>query len=321
MADLRDVRTVFMGTPTFAVLSLEALSSAGVPLVGVITKPDQPSGRGRGVLPSAVGRRARELGIPLFKPPDLKKEENRRFLRDLQPDLIVVVAYGKMLPRDVLNLPRFGAVNVHFSLLPRWRGPSPVPAAILAGDTETGVTIMKLDEGMDTGPVLTAELVPIGPDDTTAALLPRLADLGVRLLIPALAQYVAGTVSPIPQNETHATICPLLWKGDGLIDWTRPAEEIARLIRAYDPWPGAYTSWNGARLLVGRARALTPPWGRSARFGARPGSVIPYDDGVVVTTGKGVLELVTVQLEGKKSLVTKDFRNGFPHFPGSVLGL
>lgn len=314
---LSDVRVVFMGTPQFAVPSLNALVNTGVQVVGVVTQPDKPAGRGGKVFPSPVKVRTQELGIRLFQPKGLKKEENRKFLWELKPDLLVVAAYGKILPKEVLELPKFGAVNVHASLLPKYRGPSPITAAILHGDAETGVTIMKLDEGMDTGPLLEEDRVTIAPEDTTAALLPRLADLGARLLMKTLKPYLRGELFPAPQDETRATICPMLKKEDGLIDWTQPAEHIARMVRAYDPWPRTWTAWNGQRLIIRKAISANTP----RRPEAAPGTVLQDTDGVRVATGEGTLLLQEVQREGRKPLPAEEFVRGCPHFVGALLAL
>ncbi len=332
MAALREIRVVFMGTPAVAVTVLEALTqyrpptsakaTVGLRVVGTVTQPDRPSGRHQRVQESPVAKRATELSIPVFKPKGLKKEENRKFLWDVKPDLLVVAAYGKILPKEVLDLPKFGAVNVHFSLLPRWRGPAPVPAAILAGDAETGVTIMKLDEGMDTGPLLAQERFPIGPTDTTATLLPTLAGIGARLLVPTLEQYLAGQLTPAPQDNTEATVCPMLKKDDGLIDWTKPAEYIVRMVRAYDPWPGTYTTWRGERLLLRNVRILkTSDDGPPSNSGSFPnGTVLRIGETLAVQTGDGLLGLDAVQIEGGKTLPAAQFVNGFPQFVGSRLG-
>lgn len=313
---LQQARTVFMGTPAFALPSLNGLSNAGARIVGVVTQPDKPAGRERAPQESVVAKRAVELRLPVFKPEGLRKEEQWKFLRTLRPDLLVVVAYGKILPKEVLELPKFGAVNVHASLLPKFRGPAPIPAAILHGDAETGVTIMKLDEGMDTGPLLAQEYLPIGPDDTTGSLLPRLADLGARLLVKTLEPYLRGEFFPAPQDETRATVCPMLKKDDGLIDWAASAAYIARMVRAYDPWPHASTTWNSKRLLILRAVPSSSHAGDE-----RPGTVFRSADTIQVVTGEGNLLLRNVQLEGRKPLPAEEFVRGYPRFVGSSLSL
>lgn len=318
MLSLPQTRAVFFGSPAFALPSLEALATAGANLVGVITQPDQPAGRGHRLASPAVKAWAEQRGLPVFQPKDLKKEEDRAFLNNLQPDLLVVVAYGKILPKEVLDFPKFGAVNVHASLLPKYRGPAPIPAAILAGDTETGVTIMKLDERVDTGPILARKRVPIAPDDTTGTLSKKLAEIGAQLLIPTLERYLAGDLFPAPQNDAEATVCPMIRKDDGRIDWSQPAEVIARMVRAYDPWPGTYTIWNGHRLLVHRAAAVPHS---SAGDRLAPGAIIHDDSaGLNVMTGDGALLVTELQLEGRKRLSAEEFLRGYPAFVGSVLG-
>lgn len=326
MATLQEIRTVFLGTPGVAVTTCDALHAAGAQLVGVVTQPDKPAGRGRATQEAPVARRAAALGVPVFKPKGLKREENRRFLWDLKPDLLVVAAYGKILPKEVLDLPRFGAVNVHFSLLPRWRGPAPVPAALLAGDAETGVTIMKLDEGMDTGPILAQERMPIGPEDTTTSLLPRLAHIGARLLMATLERYLAGQLSPTPQDNAQATVCPMLKKEDGLIDWTKPATQIARMVRAYDPWPGTWTVWERKRLLIRKARLLATtdeeiasPRRPAGLAKTEPGMVRQLGGAIAVQTSDGLLALEVVQLEGRTQIPAAAFLHGSPQFVGRCM--
>lgn len=316
MADgtqLRQTRVVFMGTPAFALPSLNALADVGSQIVGVATQPDKPTGRGRAIQASAVGERAAELGLPVWKPKGLKNEENQKFLRDLKPDLLVVVAYGNILPKRVLDLPKHGAVNVHASLLPKYRGPGPVPAAILQGELQTGVTIMKLDEGVDTGPILAQERVPIAPDDTAARLTSVLADKGARLLLQTLGPYLRGELSPSPQDDARATRAPLLTKDDGAIVWSLPAARIARMVRAYDPWPRTETSWNGKRVIIRKAAA------RPRTF-SPPGLVFRNSEGVNVATGDGALLLEELHMEDRKPLPAETFVRGYPSFIGSILG-
>ncbi len=310
---LPSTRVVFFGTPLFAVPALDALVAARANIVGVVTQPEKPAGRGHGMRASAVARRTIELGLPLFTPKGLKKEENRKFLCDLRPDLLVVTAYGKILPKEVLDLPTHGAVNIHASLLPTYRGAAPILAAILAGNTETGVTIIKLDEGMDTGPILAQESVPIDPHDTTATLAGKLSAAGARVLVPTLERYLSGALFPTPQNHAQATSCPLLKKEDGRIDWKKPASEIARMIRAYEPWPRVYTIWKKKRLIIRNAAARE---GTSAT----PGRAVRDAEGISVMTGSGSLLLEIVQIEDRKPLAVEVFVQGYPDFIGSTLG-
>ncbi|TSC73100.1 MAG: methionyl-tRNA formyltransferase [Parcubacteria group bacterium Gr01-1014_38] len=327
---LQSIRTVFFGSPAFALPSFEALRAAGANLVGVVTQPDKPAGHGHRLTAPPVKVWAEQRGIPVFQPTGLKKEENRAFLRTLAPDLLVVVAYGKILPKEVLDLPKRGAVNVHASLLPKYRGPAPIPAAILAGETETGVTIMKLDEGMDTGPLLAQERVPIALEDAAGTLARKLADVGAQLLLPTLERYIEhelfpatrslGEVWPTPQDNGQASVCPMLKKDDGRIDWTKAAEHIARMVRAYDPWPRAFTTWRGKQLLILQA----VPWASSAPTGGPEVTtgIVSREPtgGVTVQTGRGKLQLLNVQLAGRKPLTIEQFLLGHPLLIGSTLG-
>ncbi len=255
-------------------------------------------------------------GLPVFQPETLRSPEAVARLAEWQPEVIVVAAFGQILRPDVLNLPPYGCLNVHASLLPRWRGAAPIPAAILAGDTTTGVTIMRLDEGLDTGPILAQAECPIAPDDTTATLTARLADLGARLLIETLPGWLAGEVQPRPQDPSQATYCRPLRKEDGLLDWSRPAADLDRLVRACNPWPGAYTAWQGQRLKVLRARPH-PAW----QGEGPPGLVVALPDGLGVVAGQGLLELLEVQLAGKKPLAAGLFVRGQRGLVGGRLGM
>ncbi len=307
-------RIVFLGTPEFAVPSLLALLAAHQ-VVGVVTQPDRPAGRGQGVVASPVKEAALARGLPLFQPETLRSPEAVAHLAAWQPEVMVVAAFGQILRPDVLALPPYGCLNVHASLLPRWRGAAPIPAAILAGDTATGVTLMCLDEGLDTGPILAQAECPIAPDDTTATLTARLADLGAQLLVETLPGWLAGEVRPRPQDSSLATWCRPLRKEDGLLDWSRPALELDRRVRACAPWPGAYTTWQGQRLKVLRTRPH-PAWA-----GAEPaGTVVALPDGAGVVTGQGLLELLEVQLAGKKPLAGGLFVRGQRGFIGGRLG-
>ncbi len=248
-------RCVFMGTPEFAVPSLAALLRAGYDVVGVLTKEDQPAGRGQKLVASPVKQLAQAHGLTIQQPSTLRTAEAQAALAGLAPDVIVVAAYGLILPQEVLDLPRFGCINVHGSVLPRWRGAAPIAAAILAGDVEAGVSIMRMDAGVDTGPMLSAAYLPIAADDTTGTLTPKLAALGADLLARTLPRWLAGELAPIPQPEEGATYAPRITKEEGQIDWSEPAVLIERRVRAYQPWPTAYTRWNGQGLKMLRARA------------------------------------------------------------------
>jgi methionyl-tRNA formyltransferase len=307
-------RVVFMGTPEFAVPSLAALLSEDYQVVGVLTKEDQPVGRGQRTEESPIKKLARANGLEIQQPRSLRREEAFAALASLEPELIVVAAYGLLLPQSVLDLPRFGCLNVHGSLLPRYRGAAPIPAAILAGDPETGVSIMKLDAGMDTGPVLSRAGIPIEPDDTTGTLTQKLSVLGAELLMETLPGWLRGEITPEPQEEEKASIAPRMAKEAGEIRWNEPAVIIERKVRAYNPWPSAFTSWRGLRLKLLRARAAAD--GSDER---RAGTVIGDDKHAAVITGQGLLWLEEVQLAGKRILPIDTFLRGTAGFIGSTL--
>lgn len=304
---------VFMGSPDFAVPSLAALGTAGYRVTAVYTQPDRPSGRGRKLAPSPVKVWAAENGLRVFQPRSLRSPEAIAQLRDLRPVVIVLVAYGKLLPEAVLAIPPKGVLNVHPSLLPRYRGPSPVPAAIMAGDKETGVSIMLLDAGMDTGPVLAREVLPIEAEDTAGTLGERAALAGSRLLLKTLEGWLCGDMTPQPQEEALATYSRKLEKQDGEIRWAAPAEEIARQVRALNPWPGAYTKWRGMVLKVQSAVPTIEDAGE-------PGTVVVLPGGRVgVATGPGTLVLDRVQLEGRQQMTARDLVAGRRELIGSRL--
>ncbi len=305
-----------MGTPQFAVPTLRALLSHHE-VVAVVTQPDAAAGRGRVVSVSPVKTLALEHGAPVLQPESLKPPEVVEQLRAYAPDVIVVAAFGQILRRPVLALPPHGCVNVHASLLPRWRGASPISAAIAAGDAVTGVTIMQMDAGLDTGPILTQRSEAICPDDTAGALGARLAELGAALLIETLPGYLAGLIQPQPQDETRATKCGLLKKEDGRIDWRRSAVEIERHVRAMSPWPSAFTRWEGRLLRVLRAA----PRIVDAQQAALPfGRVFLAGKALCVRCGDGAVELIEVQPEGKRPMPGADFARGQRELPVNCLG-
>ncbi|MBL7183319.1 MAG: methionyl-tRNA formyltransferase [Anaerolineae bacterium] len=309
-------RLVFMGTPDFAVPVLKALIGQ-YEIVAVVTQPDRRAKRGRKLEASPVKKVvALAHDLPVLQPPRLRQPDVVAELTALAPEAIVVAAYGQILPAQVLAIPSRGCLNVHASLLPRYRGAAPVAAAILAGEEETGVTVMLMDEGMDTGPILSQATCPVFPQDTRESLSARLAQLGADLMMDTLPRWLAAEIEPQPQDHSQATYCRIIAKEDGLIDWSHSAVEIWRRSRAYYPWPGAYTYWRGKLLKVLRADAL-PQWSGEGE----PGRVMALDEGLAVATGEGALLLREVQLAGKRALSAQDFARGQRDFVGSVLGL
>jgi len=306
-------RVVFMGTPEFAAPALAALLSAGYEVVGVLTRADQPAGRGRKLVASPVKELAEAHRLVVQQPFTLRAADAQAALAALAPDLIVVAAYGLILPQAVLDLPRFGCVNVHGSLLPRHRGAAPIAAALLAGDAEAGVSIMLMDAGVDTGPVLSMAAVPIAADDTAGSLTEKLAVLGADLLVATLPRWLRGEIIPRQQPEEGATFAPRIEKGAGEIDWREPAVLIERRVRAYQPWPSAFTAWDGQRLKILRARA------EQSVSAGEPGQVIAGDGGAGVVAGEGVLWLQEVQLAGKRPQPIDAFLRGAAGLVGSRL--
>lgn len=306
-------RIVFMGTPEFALPTLERLASR-YPLVGVITQPDRPAGRGRHMVASPVKEFALAEGIPLFQPERLRRVEAVEHVRGWAPDLIVVAAYGQILRPSVLEIPRLGVLNVHASLLPRWRGAAPVQAALLAGDTVTGVTIIKLDEGMDTGPIVAKREVPILPGETGGELEARLAEIGAQLLLEVLPDYIAGVVQPQPQPEEGVTLAPRIPSRAAGIDWTCSAEMLEHHVRAFAPTPGAFTTWNGTRLKILQGEAIA-----CDKEDASPGTVFLYQKLPTVVTGDGALVLLQVQMAGKRPMSGDAFVRGRKDLLGAVL--
>ncbi len=310
-----------MGTPEFAVPSLQALLDHGFEVAAVVTQPDRPVGRGGIVRPPPVKEVAERAGLTVLQPPTLRAPDALATLRAIQPDLIVVVAFGQILRRAVLDLPPLGCVNVHPSLLPKLRGAAPIQAAIREGLSETGVSIMLMNERMDAGPLLAQVTAPIFPDDTAATLGDRLARMGADLLVDVLPRWQAGTISPKPQDDTEATFCRPLQKEDAVVDWSAPAELIARICRAQTPWPGCQTNWDGRqlRLLTVRARPdWTGPKPPGMTFLLSTSSGEPPD--LAVATGQGALIVEQLQLAGKKPLRAAEFLRGQPRFVGARLG-
>ncbi len=305
---------VFAGTPDFAVPTLDRLIDAGRRPVAVYTQPDRPAGRGRRPRPSPVKQRAEQAGIPVLQPASLRTPDAQAELAALAPDLLVVVAYGLILPQAVLDIPRLGCVNVHASLLPRWRGAAPIQRALLAGDATTGVTIMQMEAGLDTGPMLARREIPIGAQDTAGDLHDRLAVLGAELLVEVLPDIAAGRLTPVPQDDAAATYADKLSKDEAPLDWQRPAAALARQVRAFNPWPVAETRLAGRILRIWQAAALPGP------TAAAPGEIVAAGrDGIDVATAEGVLRLIRLQAPGGRPLPAADFLNGHPLRPGDRL--
>jgi methionyl-tRNA formyltransferase len=313
-----------MGTPGFAVPALAALARLpGIVVAGVVTRKDQPAGRGRTLEAPPVKLAARDLGLPVIQPGSLRRPQAIEQLRALEPEVIIVAAFGQILPPDVLALPRFGCLNVHASLLPRYRGAAPISAAILAGDAETGVTLMLMDEGLDTGPIITSARLAIAPDDTTATLTERLATLSADLLTEALPHWLSGDLTPMPQDSTLATMTHPLRKEDGILDWSLPAQDLARRVRADHPWPGAYTTWRGQPLKIYRAHAIAASDLPADQRDAPAGTAIAWGRGagavVAIACGSGALALDVIQLPGKRALSAADVVRGQPDLVGARL--
>jgi methionyl-tRNA formyltransferase len=315
-------RIVFAGTPEFAVPSLTALIHAGHQVVAVYTQPDRPSGRGRKLTSSPVKQAAVAFGLPVMQPETLRDPAAQATLRALQPDLMVVVAYGLLLPPGVLETPGLGCVNVHASLLPRWRGAAPIQRAIRAGDAETGVTIMRMERGLDTGPMYLTRVTPIAARETAGSLHDRLCILGAEALMEAMPGILSGSLQPSPQDDAQANYASKLNKDEALIDWSVPATTIDRQIRAFDPWPVAETHLDGATLRVWAAESVAGPLGpgspprntapkRAAEVGApAPGMIVATSKaGIDVATGDGLLRITCVQLPGKRPIAAAQLLN------------
>lgn len=293
---------IFAGTPEFSVPALEALIASKHRVIAVYTQPDRPAGRGQQVTMSAVKQCALRHELPVEQPLTLKDPSAVERLAQWSADLMIVVAYGLLLPKNVLETPRLGCVNIHASLLPRWRGAAPIQRAIQAGDKETGVTIMQMDVGLDTGPMLLERVTPIGARETAATLHDRLASIGAEAIVEAIDAIAAGKVTPRAQPQEGATYAAKIRKEEALIDWTKPAVEIDRLVRAFNPWPIAETRWNSQQLRVWEA------WPLDAKTSAAPGTVIATSAaGIDVATGDGVLQLTRVQAAGRKAMPAADF--------------
>jgi methionyl-tRNA formyltransferase len=305
------MRLVYLGTPEVAVPPLEALHGAGYQIVAVVTQPDSLARRSSERMPSPVRAAAERLGLAVQTPATLKDPDAVAALAATRPDLAVVAAYGEILRREVLAIPPHGFLNIHPSLLPRWRGPAPVAGAILAGDPVTGVTVMRIDPGMDSGPILARQAVPLAPDARAGQLTAELFVLGSALLLELLPPYVAGTLVPEPQDHSQATVTRLIRKDDGRVDWSAPAVQIERTLRAYDPWPGAFTLWQGQPLRLLDAQVLADWPG-----GAPPGTLLDGPD-LLVATGAGALRLRRVQPASKRPMEGAAFRRGLQAAAGA----
>ncbi len=308
-------RIVYMGTPAFAAIILEGLLQDSWQISGVVTQPDRPRGRGRKVSLAPVSTVAKTREIPLLQPPQMKEAGFLKDLGDLRPDLIVVAAYGKILPAEVLSLPRLGCFNIHASLLPAYRGAGPIQQAILDGQKQTGITIFKMEAGVDTGDIIASEPLDIGPAETAGELTGRLALLAARMLTPALRNLIQGKASLKPQSHEKATFAPVFKKEDGRIDWNHPAEAICNRIRGMDPWPGAFTVLKGKRLRIWQASLEeNGPSGQ-------PGEILAVSEqGLTVQTGAGSLCIKTLQMEGKKRMQVGEFIRGNKPQTGERLG-
>lgn len=306
-------RVVFMGTPDFAVPSLQALIETQN-VVGVVTQPDRPAGRGKKLRHSPVKVAAEAAGISVYQPESLRKVESIDPIRDWQPDVIIVAAFGQILRSHTLELPEYGCINVHASLLPRWRGAAPIQHAILAGDAETGVCLMQMDVGLDTGAVYSCGKVAISAETTAQSLHDELAALGGTLLKRDLPRIFEGKLTPTPQSNEGTTYASMISKEDGCIDWTESADAIDRRIRAMTPWPSAFTTFGGMQLKIVKASRR-----QFAVNSEQFGLVVEVADGIGVVTGDGVLLLEMVQLQGKRAMLVADFVRGRPQFIGSIL--
>jgi methionyl-tRNA formyltransferase len=311
------MRVLFMGTPGFAVPSLAALADAGEELIGAVTQPDRPKGRGERVASPAVKDRAVAMGIPVYQPAKVREPGFLKQLQDLSPDLIVVVAFGQILPKALLEIPGNGCINVHASLLPKYRGAAPINWAVIRGERETGITTMLMDEGMGTGPILLQEKVPIGPKDTAESLAGRMQDVGAKLLVRTIGELKTGSLKPRPQDSSQATMAPLLKKEDGLIQWNQPAAAIANRVRGLVPWPGAYTFYGPVRWQLWEVSALDAPIIKDAA----PGEILGVEkDEVLVATGDRTIRIEELQPENKRRMKAREYLAGHRMKAGTILG-
>ncbi len=305
------MRILFMGSPQFAVPSLHALASK-YNVIGVVTQPDRPAGRGKVLRPSPVKLIAQDLNLSIVQPKRLRDVEAINQIRDMQPDLIIVAAYGQILPQSILDIPSFGSLNIHASLLPRWRGAAPIHAAILHGDEETGISIMLMDAGMDTGPILSQRKLTIHPYETAGDLSLRLSTTGADLLIDTLPGYLSGEILPNPQDDSLATYAPMIQKSEGLLDFKKSAADLLLQVRAFEPWPTSFFNWRDQRFVVKKAHAV-----KHKTFD--PGQVILLDKYPAITTSDGLLVIEQIQPAGKKVMPGDAFLRGSSEFIGANL--
>lgn len=308
-----------MGTPDFAVPSLQALLDKGENVVCVVTQPDRPKGRGRKIMEPPVKKLALQASIPVLQPESVKESAFHSELRTYEPDIIALTAYGKILPESIINLPPLGTINVHGSLLPKYRGAAPIQWALINGETETGITIMQMDKGMDTGDILLQKKLPIGPEDTAGSLSVQMAQLGGQALVEALGLLRSDRLKPTRQDDSLASFAPLLKKEDGLVDWSRSALQISCQVRGLDPWPTTYTTLSGKRLRLFSPEVVDQ--GLCRDIPAEPGRVCAADrQGLLVATGNGCLLIKELQAEGSKRMTVDAFLSGRSLEPGTLLG-
>ncbi|MFA5109030.1 MAG: methionyl-tRNA formyltransferase [Patescibacteria group bacterium] len=308
------IRVIFMGTPEFAVPGLQALiAAADLEIVGVFTPPDKLIGRKQILTPAPIKRVALENNLTVFQPPKIKTAAET--IKNLKPDLIIIIAYGQIIPQEILDIPRYGCLNIHASLLPRYRGAAVLNAPILNGDKETGVTIMKIDAGLDTGPILRQAKIQLNGREILEDVHDRLAKLGAEILIPTILDFVAGKIKPRAQDDSQATYVKTLNKKDGQIDWQKPAAEIERMIRAYNPWPGTYSRWQGKNLKIITAATEVLTVNKY-----QPGELFRQEQNLAVQCGQDALIILKLQLEGKKILTAREFLAGNSKLVGQILG-
>lgn len=313
------MKIVFMGTPDFAVPALRALLEDGYNVVAVVTQPDRPKGRKRVLTPTPVKEEALKHGLTVLQPEKLRQAESVEQIRSLAPDLIVTAAYGQILPKSILDMPELGCINVHASLLPKYRGGAPIHYAVMRGEQVTGVTIMYMDVGLDTGDMISSVEVPITEQDTTGSMFAKLSLAGAELLRKTLPDLIAGRIQAVPQNEAEAIYSPNITREDERIDWSKPARDIFNQVRGLNPFPGAFTTWNGDVLKVWQCKPpVSAEW---AAGNAKPGTVLRADaDGIAVQTGDGALMLTTIQPAGKKAMEVEQFLRGSAIERGTALG-